>query len=442
MSNLDEYQTFLKSNHAESHNLASELLIGVTRFFRDEDAFEKLKREVIPQIVQANAETKSIRVWVTACSTGEEAYSIAILLNEYLRSNNLHYDVVIFATDLDKEAIRLASSRIFPESIAAEIPFDYLRSFFTAQKKGYTVIKEIREMIVFSVHNLIQDPPFGKIDLLSCRNFLIYLNSSVQSRLFNLFQYALKQNGFLFLGSSESLGQAEEQFREVSSKYKTYQNHKSKQTSGIRLGKKTLHQKPKDKTASSTVGSSDRVSKTTSNRMLQDVQEAVIQELVPDTIVFTEDFELVHTTGQVSQWLKFPRGMINTNILKMLPSQLSLSFEVLTNTVLESGDPSLLQNIPLEEDLKRLNSASQEGYLEIEIRRLNADYYSGLLAATFSVRKNKGKINTISQFEVDIKQASKEKISLLERELRANQEDLQTTIEELQAANEELQSSN
>jgi two-component system, chemotaxis family, CheB/CheR fusion protein len=176
-SEMSGYLHYLRENHAEAQLLSKELLIGVTRFFRDEEAFEFLKNNVIPQLIKSNRESNSIRVWVPACSTGEEAYSIAILIRDYLRVHQLQYEVSIFATDLDKEAIKMATNRVFPESISSEIPPEYLHLYFISQRKGFTIAKEIREMIIFSAHNVVQDPPFNRIDLISCRNFLIYLNS-------------------------------------------------------------------------------------------------------------------------------------------------------------------------------------------------------------------------------------------------------------------------
>ncbi|MDN3690133.1 CheR family methyltransferase [Cyclobacterium jeungdonense] len=440
LSDMDEYYRYLDKNSPESHQLASELLIGVTRFFRDEDAFEELKREVIPRIIAANSDNKSIRIWVPACSTGEEAYSIAMLLNDYMRSNKVHYDVVIFATDLNKESIKFAGNRIFPESIATELPPEYLKSYFKPQKRGYSVINEIREMIVFSVHNLVQDPPFGKIDLISCRNFLIYLNSAIQNKLFGLFQYALNRDGFLFLGSSESLGRMSDQFLERSARYKIYQNaNKKKHGSPIRLSNKPGIEKLLSRNENGRSGSIAKQPSSQSRGMLHEVQEAIIQEFVPDTIVFNEDFDLVHTTGKVIRWIKLPQGVINTNVLRMLPPQLALSVELMTGKVINSEEPAILQNIALDEELKEFYISNENGFLEIEIRKLNAKHPTGLFAATFKVNEDQ---SPGQKFEVNLGEASIEKISRLERDLRVNQENLQTTIEELESSNEELQASN
>jgi two-component system CheB/CheR fusion protein len=328
-TNLENYTAFLEKTPVEAHNLANELLIGVTRFFRDEKAFESIANNVIPKIIERNAESKKIRVWVPACSTGEEAYSLAMLFKDYLRKNDLQYDVTIFATDLDGDAIRLASQRILPDSVVDEVPPRVFRSYFIAQKKGYTITKEIRDMVVFSQHNIIQDPPFSNIDLLSCRNFLIYLNGDIQQRLFQLFQFSLKKDGYLFLGSSESLGKSSDQFQDVDSKNNIFLNTNSKKSVELRSKPVRLPDPPRPKTSSDEVELYDRFAFNTSKRLLNDIQEAIIQEFTPDTVVFSDTFELIHTTGRVSQWLKLPSGVITTNLVRMLPDEMSLPFEFL-----------------------------------------------------------------------------------------------------------------
>ncbi|MCA1764472.1 MAG: hypothetical protein LC664_15975 [Flavobacteriales bacterium] len=238
--NLGEYNTYINDTKGEAQLLSKELLIGVTRFFRDEDAFEVVRQKVIPKLVEENSKTKTIRIWVPACSTGEEAYTIAILLKDHLRKLRLQFDVTIFATDLDKEAVKLAAQRVFPPSIVNEIPAEYLNAYFIPQRNGYSIAKEIREMIVFSAHNIIQDPPFGKIDFLSCRNFLIYLKPSIQQRLFTMFQYALRKNGVLFLGSSESLGEMSSAFYELDKRHKIFTNIENKKLVQLRSAKDRL----------------------------------------------------------------------------------------------------------------------------------------------------------------------------------------------------------
>ncbi len=434
---MNDYLSYLKKHPAEAYLLAKELLIGVTRFFRDEEAFEALKTQVIPQLVAANMDTKTLRVWVTACSTGEEAYSIAILIKDYLRKNRLQFDVSIFATDLDKEAIKLAANRVFPESISAEIPPEYLSTYFVTQQSGFTIAKEIREMIVFSSHNVIQDPPFNRIDLISCRNFLIYLNDIVQQQLFALFQYSLKSQGFLFLGSSESLGKSSEDFIEIDKKNRLFINKENKRfIQQIRASKSknsmTLEQLDlplKETTPGVTVRK---------NKWLQEIQHTLIQEYVPDSLVTDEHLNLLHTTGNANKWLTLPSGEISSNVLKMLPDSLAVPLEVVANKVIQTGDSIVLNNVEVTKNLKE--HLGEHMTLSVHVRRIVLLDEEIHLFITFEV--DKGNTTPLPSEQIDMSAASREKIGILERELRVNRETLQTTVEELESSNEELQASN
>jgi two-component system, chemotaxis family, CheB/CheR fusion protein len=437
-SQMGEYLDYLKKNLTEAPLLSKELLIGVTRFFRDVDAFYYLKNTVIPKLIEANEQTKSIRIWVPACSTGEEAYSIAILIRDYLRIHRLQYEVSIFATDLDKEAIKLATNRVFPEGIASEIPLEYLHMYFIPHRQGFTISKEIREMIIFSAHNVVQDPPFNKIDLISCRNFLIYLNSDLQQCLFSLFQYSLRTDGFLFLGSSESLGDASDDFIEIDKKHKVFLNKENKKMvqqlrSSTRKG--STAQEFTEIPANTGLNLNFITSK---NRLLTEIQNTLIQEYVPDSLVTDEVFNLLHTTGNAHRWLTIPSGGISTNVLKMLPESLVLPFELLANKVLASGNPVRINHVEIDGPLKYFYEG--EKHLHILIRKIQLIEGSSQLIATFEPEKKSSKLS--SSEEIDLSNASKEKINILERELRINRENLQTTIEELESSNEELQAAN
>lgn len=435
-SEMQEYLTYIKTNTQEPYLLAKELLIGVTRFFRDEDNFEALRQQVIPRLIEENMESKSLRIWVPACSTGEEAYTIAILVKDYLRSQKLQFDVSIFATDLDKEAIKHAANRIFPESISTEIPPEFLNLYFIPQRKGYTIAKEIREMIIFSAHNLVQDPPFNRIDLISCRNFLIYLNSNLQQRVFSLFQFSLRTQGFLFLGASESLGDSSEYFIEFDKKTKIFQNKENKK--GIQQIRSSRKYSPTPSDYFSQNKAIAPAPLSSRTKLLTEIQNVLIQEFVPDSIVTDEDFNLLHTTGNAHRWLALPSGEITTNVLKMLPDALSIPFEVVATKVLHSGISTQINKVEIDGVLRQFYEG--EKFLTIRLRRMQLVENTCQLIATFEPEKT---LDNEKAFEkIEINTASKEKINILERELRINRENLQSTIEELESSNEELQAAN
>ncbi|MGM0581263.1 MAG: CheR family methyltransferase [Bacteroidota bacterium] len=439
-TDLDKYLDYLKKNKSEGALLAKELLIGVTRFFRDIDTFNAIQEKVIPELIKQTSETKNIRVWVPACSSGEEAYSIAILIKDYLKKNQLQYDVKIFATDLDVDAIKAASNPIFPENIANEISPAILNAYFIHQKDGYKIAKEIRDLIVFSVHNIIQDPPFSKIDLLSCRNFLIYLNSDIQKHLFSLFQFTLKSDGFLILGSSESIGEKENQFDEFDKKNRIFRNKKNQKV--LKPIKKSGNDKSirMKMTSAQTRDNSDSDAQSFTSspkKVVENITDYLIQEYVPDAVIFNEYFELVHTTGKTNQWLKLPLGVVSINILRMLPEDLSLTFEMAANKLIQEDKEVSLKNAEITQEMQNIYGAK---FLNIHFKKIESDDGSLLIIALFENQKSKKKPDKTASIDLDL--ASKEKISVLEKELKANKENLQTTVEELESSNEELQASN
>ena len=436
---MDAYYQYLQNNQNEAQLLAKELLIGVTRFFRDEEAFNALKTQVIPKMIENNSDSKTLRVWVPGCSTGEEAYSIAILIKDHLRVNKLQYEVNIFATDLDKEAIKLAANRVFPSSISAEIPVEYLNTYFVSQKNGYNIAKEIREMIVFSAHNVIHDPPFNKIDLISCRNLLIYLTDSIQQELFTIFQYSLKTKGFLFLGSSESVGEAKEDLIEFNKKQNLFVNKENKKFVQRLHSVKKRNQPASDNQPNSGTDNSAPIFQTNKKNLLSEIQHSLIQEYVPDSLIVDEQLNLLHSSGNAHRLLILPSGEISSNITKMLPDAIAIPLEVVAKKVLQTGNPVTLSDIQIPDEFKAFVGTGS--YMSIHIRK--KELFDGMhyLFITFETSSKRPAEQSQSE-HVTINTVSKEKIHILERELRINRETLQTTIEELESSNEELQATN
>lgn len=230
---LDEYIKFMEEMPREVTTLYKELLIGVTNFYRDEEAFNELEEKYIPELLkQKNGQ--EVRFWVVGCSTGEEAYTLAIVCKECIDTLKLNTKVKIFATDVDDEAILNAGTGIYPESIAADLSPKIVSKYFIKNDKNYQIARSIREMIVFAQHNIIKDPPFTNVDFISCRNLLIYLQPVLQQKTFEFFNFSLNQNGILFLGSSESTGDMMDYFEPLNPKWKIYRSRgKKRQTAGI-----------------------------------------------------------------------------------------------------------------------------------------------------------------------------------------------------------------
>lgn len=223
LDNLEIYIQYIQQNPNELQILFKELLINVTNFFRDPEAFEQLKELLLTQILVNKSQSEHVRVWIPGCSTGEEVYSIAIILQECMEELKCHFNVQIFGTDIDEEAIEIARSGVFPLDIKNDISKDRLNRFFMREEHSYKVNIDIRKMIIFAVQNLIKDPPFTKLDLLSCRNLLIYLSSQLQKRLFSLFHYSLNPGGILFLGTSEAISGSVDLFTILNRRWKIFQ---------------------------------------------------------------------------------------------------------------------------------------------------------------------------------------------------------------------------
>jgi two-component system CheB/CheR fusion protein len=222
IEDTETYARFLKDNSSEVTSLFKELLINVTNFFRDPDAFIVLKEDILPTLLADKSINNVIRIWVAGCATGEEAYSIAMVLRELMDENRYEFKVQIYSTDLSEETITIARAGFYPPNITLDVTPDRLRRFFIKEDGGFRVKKEIREMIVFAVQNIVKDPPFTKLDLLSCRNLMIYLEPELQNRLIPAFHYALKPGGVLFLSPSESIGNHTDLFTPLNRKWKFY----------------------------------------------------------------------------------------------------------------------------------------------------------------------------------------------------------------------------
>ncbi|HET8859545.1 CheR family methyltransferase [Marivirga sp.] len=224
IESIDEYIEYMKKNTAELEILANEFLISVTKFFRDNDAYQTLQEKVIPEIIKGKKTGGTLKIWVVGCATGEEAYSIAILISEHLEKVGKELEVKIFASDIDKNALALASKGVYNSSIKTDISDELLEKYFSKQNNQYKISEDIRKMIVFADHDIVKQPPFGKIDLISCRNLLIYFNPILQKRILSSLHFCLNSKGYLFLGPSESLGDLKESFSIIDKKWKIYRS--------------------------------------------------------------------------------------------------------------------------------------------------------------------------------------------------------------------------
>ncbi len=431
---IEEYVEFLVNNKKEINILFKELLIGVTKFFRDESAFNELKENVLPNLFKDNKSKKPVRVWTIACSTGEEAYSLAILLKEYMAENNINREVKIFSTDIDTDSIEFASTGLYPESIISDISTERLSRFFNRKEEGYQVKESIRSMVVFAQHNILRDPPFSKIDLLSCRNMLIYLNSDIQQKVLSMFYVAINPEGYLFLGSSESVGELSEGFKPLNTKWKIYKYVKGYTPNvtdkyiipNISSNKKNLHN------ISSYYNRQKRkVPK------IESIFDEMMAEFLPPSVIVDENYDIIHTIHKVNKFMTIPVGQISFNLLKMLPGEVDVIVSSLLRRAAKKDHAIVYENLKFSEEPDKVFSISG--------KQIKSAQTGEIFFLVSFIEKDEEKIKNKKQQKVetvDINNQYQERVEELEKELQSKSESLQATVEELETSNEELQSSN
>jgi two-component system CheB/CheR fusion protein len=428
------YARFIKQNPAEVQTLFKELLINVTCFFRDAEAFDTLKQDILPTLLVDKPDDYVVRVWVAGCSSGEEAYSIAIVLRELMEEMHKHFMVQIFATDLDEDAINIARGGSYPTSIEQDVTPERLRRCFTRDEHGYKINKDIREMVVFAEQNIIKDPLFTKLDLLSCRNLMIYLEAELQSRLIPNFYYALKPGGVLFLSSSESIAGYTDLFKSLNRKWKFYRASDTASKRSITLFRSLAMTLPK-----SAVTPPNAVRKSLEENVAALSNRVLLQSYAPASVTTDIHGNILYVHGDTSRFLRQPAGIVTTNVVDMAREGLQ---PALRSALLGAaqGMPTLGCEVSLKTETgKFVVSCSLRvlptGKPEAEAQdRLLLVSFQEVVEVTKPARRSGGKDTPGADAAVRIDQ--------LERELAYSRENLQATFEEQQTTNDELKSTN
>ncbi|AWK85876.1 chemotaxis protein [Azospirillum thermophilum] len=427
IDSMDEYAALLRRSSAEAVSLYKEMLIGVTRFFRDEAAFKALADKAVPALLANRSPTDMLRVWVCGCATGEEAYSIAILFAEAQERLGRSFDVKIFATDIDQDSIETASLGEYPRSIAEDVSQDRLARFFTQRGETYVVSRDIRRMVVFAVHNIMRDPPFTKIDLVSCRNLLIYMDQPLQRKVLSLFQYALRQSGFLFLGTSETLGDLQPEFHTLDGRNKLFQ---SLRTGSYRLSRLLVPTVAAPLARHGDEGSNAAMEE---GAAIDEAIAALLKAYVPPALLVNEQFNIMHVFGDASSLLKVPAGDATLSVLKLLPSSVAMVTGTALNRAFRSGEEFTLSSIPVKD---------REGVSTISLRVKPVVARKTGRRFALVVLDSANAPLLLPESDFDLNADAAERIRGLEQELVSRGENLQATIEELETANEELQATN
>ncbi len=477
---LPGYLTFLRANPGEAGALLQDLLISVTNFFRDREAFAAVEKE-IPGLFEGKGPGDVVRVWCAACASGEEVYSFAMLLVEHARTLENPPTLQVFGCDLDGQAIQTARAGIYPSSIVADVSEERLQRFFTKDARGYRVRRELRETVLFTEHDLLKDAPFSRMDLISCRNLLIYFDHDAQSRAMDIFHFALKPEGRLFLGNSESVDESKGLFGPLDKKHRLYVRRSVPRLGGLPLrtdastllratrapGKDT----PVVPGASLTRGvgvsftSPTSPADTDERAALTELHFKLLERLAPPSVVINEQQDIVHLSEHAGRFLQVVGGAPTSNLLRMVNPALrtdlrSAIFRAAeTHEVVDvSGVAVQFEGAPKTVDLRVMPAPElAPGYLVVTFeardpgtaeaaslpRRLDAE--SVVRHLEQEVENLRGQLrNTVERYEVSMEEyrASNEELQAMNEELRSASEELETSREELQSINEELSTVN
>ena len=430
MQHAPEYLRILHQDPREPDRLLQDMLTGVTGFFRDVDAFETLRDKVLIPLVLSRQAGDGLRIWVAGCSSGEEAYSVAIVLAEAMERLNTRPPVQLFASDIDAEAIQAARRGTYLESIAADVSSQRLYRYFDADKAAYKIKKYIRDNIVFCVHNLIKDPPFCKMDLISCRNLMIYLSPEMQRRVLPRLHYALIPGGHLFLGTTESIGEFGELFSEVSRKHRIFRRRDVLPAHRYR----SYHLEAfKDRGREGRTA--QQPAALTPRDVVSHARQIILDEYAPPAVLIDRNFSILHFFGNTDPYLKTPTGKASFNILKIARQGLTRELRQCLTLALASGR---------EQRTQILSISSPQGLIHpAVIVRPIVDESTGRmqLIVLFDRRQDLDDADGQPPHAGNSAAAPSEARGLVD-ELRANKEYLQTTVEMLETANEEYRATN
>ncbi|WOJ93110.1 chemotaxis protein CheB [Congregibacter variabilis] len=432
-----QYVRYLQENPNEIDTLFRELLINVTNFFRDPEAWEALAK-LVDDLVKSRPEGSKLRVWVPGCSSGEEVYSIAILLHESMQANQRQLDVQIFGTDLDARAIDKARAGLYPEAMADDLTPERRQKYFSSERGGYRIRKDIRESTIFAVQNVIKDPPFTHVDLVSCRNLLIYLDARIQKKLLPIFHYALEPKGLLFLGSSETIGSFSDLFEPLDQRWKIFRRkHRAQERHGLPdfpLQAAAQESRPGTRAAAKQA--------VRDNTVPRRIERALLNRFAPASVIVNGRGDIVYVHGRTGAYLEPSEGQPRNNILEMAREGLQIE---LTEALRQASTESEVVRNSIH-----VNTNGTTTVVDLSVVKLSEpEGLRDLLLVSFrpSASKTVHATDAVTEGRPDAEGAKR--LEQLERALkfmrethRATLEELETANEELEATNEELQSTN
>ncbi len=435
INHIADYTKYLKRFPVELDALCEDILINVTSFFRDPEMYASLKNKVFPQLLAAKDHNSPVRAWISACSTGEEAYSMAIAISEFQQENGLHIPVQIFATDLSAPGIEKARGGIYSEDIVNDITAERLRKYFVKTDGKYLINKTIRDMCVFAKQNLIQDPPFSKMDIISCRNVLIYLGQILQNRIIPVFHYSLNPSGYLILGTAETIGSFTKLFSSLDKKNKIFQKK-------INLGQRTLElNRPRPVSIPSGPKPGSKIEDSKKEFISEDYQKAadsvMLEKFAPASVIVNANLDVTQFRGDTSDYLELPQGEPSFNLLKIARDGLAIEIRFLINKAIK-------ENASVRKDHIEFMLGKRNKILDLLIEPLGNKVSAEPLFLIVFDDKPYLKLSEISfrasGRESDVPESKK--IERLKKEVAASKDNLKSIIVQLESANEELRSAN
>ena len=449
---LAAYRRYLQEVSGEAKKLLGDMLIGVTQFFRDRPAFDALEREVLPKIFENLDEDRSIRVWVPACSTGEEAYSVAMLVADEAARHREATKFTLFASDIDAEAVAFGRNGLYSLGIEADVPPTRLRAHFSLERDGYRISKTLREHMIFAEHNVLRDPPFSRVQLVSCRNLLIYLDRAAQQEALESFHFAMRPGGYLFLGSSETVDATSRLFTQVDKARRIYR------ANPVARPNRPLEPRPPN---SGPAIALPRLQESAAARppTPADIHRQLMEQFAPPTVLATESGEIVHVSPRASRYLRYAAGEPSHAIVQAVPGDLRQALRTALAQVNQIEDPvdaetvrTMIDGRPVQVRMTvqpvrhpawpspmRLISFDESDAVDDDRAARTADPAFAQLEDELQ-RRNEQVRSTIEQYEASSEElkASNEELQAINEELRSATEELETSKEELQSTNEEL----
>lgn len=431
---IEEYIELISTDERKLDTLYKDLLIGVTEFFRDSKAWEMIEAEVIPNLCDLVSVDREIRIWVPGCATGEEPYSLAILLHEHLTKLAKSVNVKIFATDVHKTSLDKAGLGLYPPAALAALSPERVKRYFSRQDDELLISPEIRRMVVFARHNLTVDPPFTKLDLIVCRNLLIYFKPDVQRKILSLFHFSLNVNAFLFLGSSESLNVIEDEFSTLSRKWKIFNKRRNIRLYDSFSFKRTRDDQNRLQTSEQKYAAKSFISDRNVN--LIKAYDVLMDEYMPPSFLVSREGEISHVFGDAAKFLKQVRGVMSMQVDDLITNDLKAAVSSALWRAKEGGSPVSYGGI-------KVTIGDGESVVSLHVSGLGSSNLSDyFLISLQEIEAPKTIESDAARQLIEPDELTEGRIDDLERELQYTREHLQATIEELETSNEELQSSN